>query len=401
MSPTENGAGVNVANGSVGNGARPAKHPILVVDDEPEVLASLRSMFRRDYRVLAADGGQSALSTLKNEDVHVVITDQRMPGMTGTELLAAIRKEHPNVIRLMMTGYSDINSVVGAINEGNVYRYIGKPWDPDELSSVVRQAVEQYELQDERRRLLRELREANQLKTAFITVASHELNTPLTIVLGMLNLAIAKNADEGLRNYLERSLKAAERLHGRLTATFKVLEDGDFTRTLDLQPTSCRRLFEEIVLDMEPFSKLRDQRLEVKIDPPELSLQASRPHLRDVLENLLSNAIKFSPDGGTIELVARRDGDRAILEVRDRGIGICAEDKPHIFKPIFSTLDTMRHSTGDYGYCKRGMGLGLAIAKRFVELHGGTIGFESTPSGGTSFRISLPLAEIPPSELTA
>ena len=111
-----------------------------------------------------------------------------MPGMTGVELLSRVREEFPDVIRLMMTGYADVNSVVNAVNEGNVYRYIGKPWDPDELTSVIRHAFEQYRLVGERRILLRELEEANRLKASFITLASHEFNTPLTIVQGMLRL---------------------------------------------------------------------------------------------------------------------------------------------------------------------------------------------------------------------
>jgi signal transduction histidine kinase len=389
------GSGARIINGS-GNGGSPRspKHPLLIVDDEPEVLASLRSMFRRDYKVFAAERPEAALEILRcGEPVHVVISDQRMPGMTGTEFLARVRTDFPDVIRLMMTGYADIDSVIGAINEGNVYRYIGKPWDPTELASVVKQASEQYELMDERRRLLRELEEANRLKTAFITVASHELNTPLTIVLGMLQLAVAKNADDGVKTYLERSLRAAERLHRRLTTTFKLLEDGDFNRTLDLQPVACERIVAEIVQDMEPFFKLRRQALLTSIDPPNLVVKASRPHLRDVLENLLSNAIKFSRDDAEIRLSAKRSGDHAIIEVSDHGVGIQPEDQPHVFKPLFSTLDTLKHSTGEYGYCKRGMGLGLAIAKRFVEMHGGTITFETNPHDGTVFRLTLPLGE--------
>lgn len=385
ITKTRNGAAVSSSPG------RPAKHPLMIVDDEPEVLASLRSMFRREYFVLVADRPERALEMLaEGEEVHVVISDQRMPGMSGTEFLARVSQRYPQIIRLMMTGYSDIGSVVGAINQGHVYRYVQKPWDPSELESIVRQAVEQYEFLDERRRMLKELEEANRLKTAFITVASHELNTPLAIVLGMLQLANAKNRETGLAHYLERSLKAAERLQRRLTNTFKLLEHGDFDRTLEMAQVSCQKLFDEIVADMDAFLSIRRQRLVTKIDPPDLMLWASRPHLRDVLENLLSNAIKFSPDEAEIRLVAERQGDKAIVSVTDHGSGIPPADQPHIFKPLFSTLDTMRHSTGDYGYLKRGMGLGLAVAKRFIEMHGGVIAFDSADRG-TTFRITLRL----------
>jgi DNA-binding NtrC family response regulator len=126
------------------------------------------------------------------------MTDQRMPEMTGVEFLSRLRGDHPDAMRLLFTGYADIKAVVDAINHGNVYRYITKPWDPDELQTVIRQACERYDLLVERKRLTfdaagtepgpgagqRELRRANELKYAFIQVASHELRTPLAILQG-------------------------------------------------------------------------------------------------------------------------------------------------------------------------------------------------------------------------
>lgn len=368
------------------------KKPLLIVDDEVEVLASLKSMFRRDYTVYTAHRGEDALALLRETPIHVVVTDQRMPGMTGTDFLAKVSEEFPDVVRLMITGYADIESVIEAINRGHVYRYISKPWDPAELESMVRQAAEQYDLVDERKRLLRELQEANQLKTAFITIASHELNTPLTIVLGMLDLALAKCTDEQVCGFLGRAQAAARRLLSLLTNTFKLLQQNEFHRSLERVTINCEELFAEIKEDMSPFSKARRQSLDFEVDPPGLKIHASRVHLRDVLENLLTNAIKFSPDGAQVRLTAVQDGNNVTFKVIDSGVGIQPEDQPHVFEPLFSTWDTMRHSTGDYGYCKRGMGLGLAIVKKFVEMHGGKIDFESTPGKGTTFQIVLPAA---------
>lgn len=368
------------------------KPPLLIVDDEPEVLSSLRSLFRREYKVLTAERGEQALDILRTGvEVHVVITDQRMPGMTGVELLSRVREEFPDVIRLMMTGYADVNSVVNAVNEGSVYRYIGKPWDPDELAVVVRHAFERYRLVGERRVLLRELEEANRLKASFITLASHEFNTPLNIVQGMLRLALAKNTDDAVKPFLERAAVAADRLHRRLINTFKVLEDGDFSRTLNLRPMSVQQVVNEAIQEMGPFLKIRRQSLLTRVDPPTLAVMGSHSHVRDVLEALLSNAMKFSKDEASISLSAVKDGDCVRIEVEDHGTGICTADQPHVFKPMFSTFDMMKHSTGEYGYCKRGMGLGLAIAKRFVELHHGEITFSSDSEKGTVFRIRLPM----------
>lgn len=135
------------------------RHPILLVDDEPEILFSLRGLLRHDFEVHTAPGGVEALAVLRQHPVHVIMTDQRMPGMTGVELLRQARGECPEAVRIVFTGYADIKAVVDAINEGQIYRYLTKPWDPGELAEVLRQACEYYEEAAERKRLLLDLRE--------------------------------------------------------------------------------------------------------------------------------------------------------------------------------------------------------------------------------------------------
>src|SRR5262245_8579244 len=180
-----------------------AKHSLLVVDDEPDLVQTVRDLLRFEYRVLGATRAAEGLRLMEQEPVHVVMSDQRMPEMTGVEFLRILRQRYPDTVRLLFTGYADINAVSDAINQGNVYRYISKPWEPNELRAVLKQAVEYYDLNVERKRLLgelqeknrqleaanQELRRANELKRAFIKVASHELRTPLTIVLGLSELA--------------------------------------------------------------------------------------------------------------------------------------------------------------------------------------------------------------------
>src|SRR5205823_2737833 len=149
------------------------------------------------------------------------MTDQRMPEMTGVELLHHVRETHPDAIRLLFTGYADIRAVIDAINRGSVYRYITKPWDPDELQIIIRQAAEQYDLLVERKRLLAELQvknaeleKANELKAAFIRVAGHELRTPLTILCGLSELALmTPNVPEPLLEWLRSIDRAGQRLN--------------------------------------------------------------------------------------------------------------------------------------------------------------------------------------------
>ena len=189
------------------------RHTLLIVDDEVDVLESLRHLFHRTYRVLTASGGGQALELLDEHEVHLILSDQRMPGMSGDVFLSQARRLQPDAIRMLFTGYADIQAVINAVNEGHIFRYILKPWDAVELEGIIRQAAEQYELLAERKRLIAELQAANaqltqaneelaeagQLKSAFIEVASHEFNTPITLVLGLSELLRLLNPDRERR----------------------------------------------------------------------------------------------------------------------------------------------------------------------------------------------------------
>ena len=118
---------------------------LLLVDDEPNVLSSLKRVFRREnYHILTATSGVEALSLLAQHPVGVVLTDQRMPGMSGTELLSSIRAMHPKAIRMVLSGYTGLESLTDAINQGEIYKFITKPWKDQELIEAVREAFRRY-----------------------------------------------------------------------------------------------------------------------------------------------------------------------------------------------------------------------------------------------------------------
>ncbi len=129
------------------------------MDDEPEILYSLQGLLRREFELYTAQSGSQALEILQQHPIHVIMSDQRMPEMTGVQLMHRVKTEHPEAIRIVFTGYADIRAVVDAINNVGLYRYITKPWDPDELIDVLHQAAARYEEIVERQRLLAELRE--------------------------------------------------------------------------------------------------------------------------------------------------------------------------------------------------------------------------------------------------
>jgi len=126
---------------------------LLLVDDEPGVLQALKRLFFRKYEVVMAGGGQEALDILEKEKFDLVISDMRMPGMSGAELLKTCFAKYPEMIRVLLTGYSDLDSAIKAVNEGNIYRYISKPWDNDQLREMVADALEGRELKSANVRL--------------------------------------------------------------------------------------------------------------------------------------------------------------------------------------------------------------------------------------------------------
>ena len=136
------------------SGGGGGKRPILVVDDEAEILHSLKGLLRRDFEVHTAASGAEGVRILQERDVHLVMTDQRMPQMTGVEFLRQVKCQHPEAIRLIFTGYADIQAVIDAVNQGNVFRYVSKPWDPDELIAALHDAGREYDRLAEREHLL-------------------------------------------------------------------------------------------------------------------------------------------------------------------------------------------------------------------------------------------------------
>lgn len=121
------------------------KHTLLVVDDEADVCDSVHDLLRREFTVLKARSAEEGCKLMHEHDIHIVMTDQRMPKSTGVELLSALRRGHPDAIRMLFTGYADLESIIAAINQGHIFQFLKKPWQPDELLAAVREAAAEYD----------------------------------------------------------------------------------------------------------------------------------------------------------------------------------------------------------------------------------------------------------------
>lgn len=137
------------------------KIKILYVDDEVNNLAAFKANFRRIYDVHTAESAAEGKKILETTEIEIIITDQRMPEMTGVEFLESIVKEHPNPIRILLTGYTDMQALIDAVNKGQIYRYLSKPWNEEELKMSINQAYEVFSLRKENMELTKSLLQAN------------------------------------------------------------------------------------------------------------------------------------------------------------------------------------------------------------------------------------------------
>ncbi len=197
---------------------------ILVVDDEEAILETMTFTFEDDYDVLTSSSASKALDLLEAEGpVAVVISDQRMPEMTGVEFLAKVFESHPATVRMILTGFADMDATIGAINDGHVYAYITKPWEPDDLKQVVRRAVDHYYLAKENERLVSDLRDGHvfleaimdELDTGAVAVDAdgivRAMNRPARTFLGVSKDARGERLEEVLGPEVFEQVSAATR----------------------------------------------------------------------------------------------------------------------------------------------------------------------------------------------
>ncbi|MDR3634174.1 MAG: response regulator [Isosphaeraceae bacterium] len=141
--------------------AQSMKHCLLIVDDEPNVCDSVHDLLRREFRVLKANSAEEGYRLMQDEEIHIIMSDQRMPKITGVELLAKVKSKYPLAVRMLFTGYADLDSVIAAINQGHIFGFLKKPWQPEDLEAAVRQAAIEYDRltvqAEERERLMNEL----------------------------------------------------------------------------------------------------------------------------------------------------------------------------------------------------------------------------------------------------
>jgi len=383
------------------------RHTILVVDDEVNTLQVMKSLLEDEYTVLTAESGQEGLERLAQADIDMVIADQRMPGMSGVEMLVAMKRLKPDCIRIVLTAYADFDAVVLACNQGDVYRFVLKPWNPDEMEIVVRQALEHRDAVRAREELLVRLERQNrelekawaELKEAQDTMVRseklaavgklaggmlHELKNQLFLVMMADDFKKRYWYDEELSHFLE-SIGGLNHIVTDMLDGYRHYVSGR-RPTLILAEEDIEKLTADVVALTSSAAYALNRTIEQSVLGP-LLVVCDRHKIKRVLTNLIRNACEATPEGGKIVLGRRVEGDEVILEVSDNGSGVSPENQQRVWEPFFTTK-------GDAG-----LGLGLDLCRSFVEGHGGGISCSSVPGEGATFTVRLPLGgpgRIPP-----
>ncbi len=220
----------------------------------------------------------------------------------------------------------------------------------------------------------------------FIGTLSHELKTPLTSIIaaaGLLAEELETAGEESHRKLIQNVLHNASTLEKRLAELLEIIKTGGGRLRLKLEPVDIRSLLQGVGWQISALIQQKGQKLTVDLPDSLPLIQGDGQRLEQAVLNLMTNATKFTPEGGSITLTARKENSNLLIAVQDTGIGISKDEQAKLFKP-YSRINSDRQS-------QPGLGLGLAMAKQVIELHGGKIWVESESGKGSTFFISLPL----------
>jgi signal transduction histidine kinase len=359
---------------------------ILLIDDEEVVLDSCLAILEdSEHDVAVAASGAEGLDKVRAWNPDLVFVDLKMPGMPGMQVLEEIRSLDPTIVCVVFTGFATIASAVEAMRH-SAYDFLAKPFTPDEFRTLVRRGLEQRTLVVERAALRRE-REA--LRENFAAIVSHELRSPLAAI--QQNLWVALKELEGVVS--EDQQRRLERMSVRVGDLLALVNRWLRGFTIDVAP--LREGFRPVAISGPVANAVESAETEAvrkavevvaEVDPSATVL-GDEGALTEALLNVIGNAVKYSREGGRVVVVAGcRDGE-VVVSVADSGVGIPPADQPRIFDAFY------RGQAGDSGV--PGAGIGLALTRRIVEAHGGSISATSDPGRGSVFVIVLPAHRTP------
>lgn len=356
------------------------KLKVLYIDDEPDNLIGFKASFRFLYEILTAeDTDQATLLLEQHPDIRIIFCDQRMPGKSGVFFFEEIKVRFPLPIRILITAYTDINVVINAINSGNIYRYIRKPWLEVDIISAIEEGNKFYEASSMLVIKNKELEEAYAELDKFSYSVSHDLRSPLSGILGAVD-AMTQMTDlteiREILSLMEKSIFSLEEYIAGMHDYYRTHRGSIKIEEIDFQLLS-----EELKSLFQIYVNAN------KIDFKILVQQAFPFHsdetlIKMILNNLITNAIKYQKKESAdkkINVNIQVNETGAHIKITDTGIGIPEKHYNEIFR-LFSKVT--RHGTGS--------GIGLYNVKNAMHKLGGEMEVHSVVGDGTEFELKIP-----------
>jgi two-component system, sensor histidine kinase and response regulator len=352
---------------------------ILYIDDEEHNLHSFKASFRKQYDITITSSTQEAEMFMETRDFCIVLADQRMPGLTGVQFFEKIRTKFPKPIRILITGHTDITAAIDAINKGEVFRFIDKPWDYKYVETAISQAYDIYKTREDLKQRNLELQKANEELDKFVYSASHDLRAPLMSVLGIVNLALLEEDIKSQNEYLELIRQSVKKLD-----TF-IINIIDYYKNARGVPVVTNISFDELVTEVQATIQYLPEygniRMTTDIEQAGI-FQSDVMKLRIIFNNLINNAVKFqdkSKPDPYVHLKVKATSEYARITVEDNGSGIKESDLDKIFRMFYRA-----------GATNSGSGIGLYIVHEAISKLGGEISVSSTVGQGSTFEINIP-----------
>lgn len=371
--------------------------PVLFVDDEEMALITFKGLFKRDFTIYTASNGETALRIIEEHpELALIVSDQRMPGMSGVDLLKQVSQRRPEMVRMLMTAYSEMDLVIDAINHGNIYRYITKPYNEEELEQTLIQGLERFYLMKERDRLyaekietLKKVARTNRLTAIGILAAgmAHEINNPLVAIKTFFQMIPQKYEEETKdEDFWERFYKVAvdetqriQLLISHLLRYSKVPEEEG----LHLTEVNLNALLQETLTFLDNEAKKKGLIIRQELDKALPLCCVDQEKMRQVFLNILLNAI-HATSKGYILVATSFDSDTKQtpffhVAIQDTGVGISEENLNKLFNPFFTTKQN------------EGTGLGLMMCYHIIDEHRGSIDVKSELDIGTTMTLHVPI----------
>ena len=321
----------------------------------------------------------------------VIISDQRMPKMQGTELLQKSIELHPEAVRILLTGYTDIESVIEAVNQSEIYRYLTKPWEPTDLLLTVQQAIEKYELSHELKnknkelkKALDELRVLDTAKSEFMYLINHELKTPLTVLSSYLQILMETKLDSEQKNYLDKINNSVHKLNALIEDVLELVSAETGHKKINLRKTSLDKILSGIETDFLDQAKAKNIKININYDRAFLKVDSDI--VKSILKRLIDNAIKFGDKSSEVNISALQQDTSTVFKITNTGPHLDTKKIEKILKPFSLDEDFMNHT--------KGFGLGLSISQALLQTHNSHLEISSKKN---QFLVQFEFSEIPES----